>query len=111
MVSARRKDSCHTIVAAEPLGLEGLDSLKSGLTQALDAGRGEIIIDMSEAAGIDGACLSTILWAARTLPAERPLSVIVGPDLARSFAEWRVDTVIGIVESESDPAAQPPGRE
>lgn len=110
-MSARRKESGHTIVAPQPLGPDGLESLKHGLTAALDSGKGSVAVDMSEAPGIDGACLSAILWTARTLPAERPLSVILSPDLARSFAEWRIDTVIGIVESAPEPAVDSPGKE
>ncbi len=99
------------IVVAEPLGYEGLEVLRSGLLEVLESGVGEVVVDMTEASGIDGACLSVLLKAAQELPAERRLSVLASPGIARSFAEWRVDTVIGVVEDSSTSPVDSPGKE
>ena len=104
-MSPRRKDDTQTIVAHEPLGPDGLEHLRGALTEALDAGKGALVVDMAHAPGIDGACLSALLSTVRTLPENRRLSVIVSPELARSFAEWRIDTVLAVVESAAGPAS------
>ena len=110
-MSATAKKDHHTIVASEPLGPEALDALKAELTAALDAASGDIAIDLTEAPGIDGACLSAVLRAACSLSSGRTLSVIAGPDLTRAFAEWRLDTIVGLIESSPDPVVETPEKE
>ena len=110
----RKADSARkpeVVVASAPLGPEGLDTLRTGLLSALESGSEEVVVDMAAASGIDGACLSVLLKAAQELPSGRRLSVLASAGIARSFAEWRIDAVIGVVEDTSTASVDSPGKE
>ncbi|MBS3957256.1 MAG: hypothetical protein KGZ40_06980 [Clostridiales bacterium] len=110
-MSARRAVRLHVVTAPDPRGPEGLDALRRGITEALDVGAGDIRVDLRDAHVIDGACLAVILRAASSMPTGRSLTVAASADIARSFAEWRLDTVFDVVDVATDQVASSTGRE
>ncbi len=108
---AKKTPQPEKVIASEPLGPEGLEALRGALVVALEASAEEIVVDMAHAPGIDGACLAVLLKTAQGLPPERRFSVLASPGIARSFAEWRIDTVIGVVEDVSNMPVDSSGKE
>jgi len=106
-MGARAKKESVTVASAVPVGPEACGAFAAELRAALESGAERIVVDLSEADAIDGACLALLISATGRLADDRTLGVIVSPQIERALTDWRFDTLLTLTgETASKTASQ-----
>jgi ABC-type transporter Mla MlaB component len=94
----RTKKQSITVSSSGPVGQDAFASLSAELRQALDSDAPELIVDLSQAQAIDGACLALLIAATAQISADRSLNVIASPSIHHALTDWRLDTVLALAD-------------
>ena len=87
----RRGDACIVEVRGE-CDLSGAPAVRDALARAVDEGTGPVIVDLGRSTLVSSAVMATLLNALRRLTRlRRPMLVVAGPDIQRSFRLARLD--------------------
>lgn len=97
-MTRRAKDRRITVNAAGPVGPDAFTALADELRRALDSDAPELVVDLSEAQAIDGGCLSLLIAASIEIAEGRTLSVVASPPIHHAFTDWRLDSVLTLIE-------------
>ena len=72
--------------------LSGAPAVRDALARAVDEGSGPVIVDLGRSTLISSAVMATLLNALRRLTRlRRPMVVVGGPDVERTFRLARLD--------------------
>ncbi|MDZ4181008.1 MAG: STAS domain-containing protein [Coriobacteriia bacterium] len=94
-MSARRaKSQSITVSSAGPVGPDGFASLSAELRKAVASPAPLVIVDLSQAQAIDGACLAFLIATSTQMGEGRTLSIMASPSIQHAFTDWRLDTVL-----------------